>query len=278
MILSISQKYWLTRYLIVLGGFWLFLEPIGLFYNNLQNLGWYGFIGLNILSLITTIYFFRPNKDISIILPESNTKINIQVSNILEQQGSIIVGTNDTFDTELGDIISPNSLQGQLLSITYQSNQTALDNDLDNSLSTISNELDSTKIFGKPNRYPIGTVAFIERNNNRYFLTAFNKILSTEKRVTTDISKFHTSLANCWKEIRNKGQHKDVHIPIIGTKFARTGLEHNIVIQLIIMSFIIANKQENISPSLTVHIHETDIDNIDFIALNYWIDSLVIKS
>jgi hypothetical protein len=88
-------------------------------------------------------------------------------------------------------------LQGQLLLTTYQSNQITLDNDLNNCLSIISNELDLTKIFGKPNRYLIGTVAFIERNNNRYLLTAFNKILSTEKRVTTDISKFHTLLANC---------------------------------------------------------------------------------
>ena len=277
MILSISQKYWLTRYLIVLGGFWLFFEPIGLFYSKVGELGWFGFFGLNFISLLATIYFFRPNKNISIILPASNTKINIQVSNILEQQGSIVIGTNDTFDTELGDIISPNSLQGQLLSTTYQSNQVALDNDLNTTLSAIGNEEDETKEFGKKHRYPIGTVACIERNNNRYFLTAFDKMLPTEKRVTTDISKMHTSLANCWKEIRNKGQHKDVHIPVIGTRFARAGLENNMVIQLIIMSFIIANKQENVSPSLTVHIYKSDEDNINFIALNHWMDSLVRK-
>ena len=278
MILSINQKYWLTRYLIVLGGYWLLFEPIGLFNDKVQDFGWFGFFGLNIISLITTLIFFRPNKNISITLPESDTKINIKVSNILEQEGSIIIGTNDTFDTELGDIIHPNSLQGQLLSVIYRSNQTALDNNLNTSLENISSELDSSKEFGKLYRYPIGTIACIEKNNNRYFLTAFNKMLSNETRVTTDISTFHTSLANCWKEIRNKGQHENVHIPVIGTKFARSGLENHIVIQLIIMSFIIANKQENVSPSLTVHIHKSDVNDINFIALNNWLDTLIRKS
>lgn len=270
-------KYWISRYLIVFGGCWLIFEPAGLFFKELQGIGWYGFFGINILALILTAVIFHRKKTVSIALPESNTRISIAVSDILDQEGSIVIGTSDTFDTELGEIISSSSLQGQLLTNIYQSDKAALDLDINNALKEITAKVDTTKIYGKQERYPIGTVANIQRNNNRYFLLAFNKMLPDMKRVSTDIGDLWFTLSNCWNSIRENGHHKDIHVPIIGSRFARTGLSCNIIIQLIIMSFVISIRQEGIAPSLTVHVHKTDVDKIDFIALKGWLNCLIGK-
>ena len=275
---STGLKYWFSRYLLVFGGCWLFFEPAGLFFVKLQGLGWYGFFGINVLSLVLTAWVFHPKKSISIVLPESNTRISIAISDILEQKGSIVIGTSDTFDTELGEIINANSLQGQLLTKVYQSDKNTLDLDINNALKDVIAVVDSTKSYGKKERYPIGTVASVQRNNNRYFLLAFNKMLSNKKQVTTDIGEFWASLSQCWDSIRGNGHHGDVHVPIIGTKFARTGLPQNIVVQLIIMSFMISTRREEVAPSLTVHVHKKDIDNIDFVALKGWLDCLAGKT
>jgi len=267
-------KYWIGRYLFVFGGCWLIFEPAGLFFKELQGIGWYGFFGINILALILTAVIFYPKKSFSIALPESNTRISIAVSDILDQKGSIVIGTSDTFDTELGEIIDPNSLQGQLLTKIYQSDKAALDQDITDALKEMTAEVDTTKIYGKQERYPIGTVATVQRNNNRYFLIAFNKMLPDKKRVSTEIRDLWFALSSCWNTIRENGHHKDVHVPIIGSNFARTGLSCNIIIQLIIMSFVICIRQEGIAPSLTVHVHKTDVGKIDFIAMKGWLDGI----
>lgn len=272
------SKYWVSRYLLVFGGCWLLFEPAGLFFEKLQGLGWCGFFGINVLALVLTAWIFHPKKSLSIVLSESNTRISITVSDILEQKGSIVIGTSDTFDTELGEIINANSLQGQLLTKVYQSDKYALDLDISNALKDVAAVTDSTKTYGKKERYPIGTVASVQRNNNRYFLLAFNKMLPDKKRVSTDIGELWASLSQCWNSIRENGHHGDVHVPIIGFKFARTGLSCNIIVQLIIMSFVISIRREGIAPSLTVHVHKTDIDNIDFVTLKGWLDCLAGKT
>jgi len=271
---SQTQTYWISKFFIVFGCLWLFFEPLALFFDELQGLRWGGYLLIVCLAAIATYLFFRPKKSFSVILPESNTKVSIAVSDLLEQPGSIVVGTSDTFDTELGEIINKNSLMGQFLFNVYQSDKSVLDAEISNALKDNHFETDSTKSFGKQNRYPIGTVACLQKNNSNYFLLAFNKMLSNEKRVTTDIGVFWEALSKCWDTVREKGHQESVHVPALGTKYARTGFPINVVIQLIIMSFVIANKQEEVSQSFTVHIHKSDANKVNFVSLKNWLDFL----
>jgi len=267
-------KYWSSRFLLVFGGCWLLFEPAALCFEKLQGLGWWGFIGINVLSIAATLLVFWPKRAFSVSLPDSSTRIAISVSDILEQKGSIVVGTSDTFDTEIGEIIHPNSLQGQFLTRVYQSDRESLDLDISKSLADVKATPDPTKTYGKSDRYPIGTVACVQRNSNRFFLLAFNKMLADKKRIQTNIQDIWTCLSGCWNVIRENGHHNDIHIPVLATKFGRSGLSFNLVIQMIIVSFVIALREEGIAPSLTVHIHKGDAKQVDFVALRGWFDCL----
>jgi len=272
-----KAKYWFSRFLLVFGAYWLLFEPVALCFEKLQGLGWWGFISINILSLVTTPLIFWPKKAFSVSLPDSSTRIAISISDILEQKGSIVIGTSDTFDTELGEIISPNSLQGQFLTRVYQSDRETLDRDISDALENVEATSDQTKTYGKTDRYPIGTVACVQRNSSRFFLLAFNKMLADKKRVQTDIRNLWMCLYQCWNVIREKGHHNDIHIPVLATKFGRSGLSFNLIIQLIITSFVIALREEGIAPSLTVHLNKDDAKEVDFIALWGWLDCLAGK-
>jgi hypothetical protein len=270
-------KYWSSKYLLVFGVFWLLFEPASLCFEKLPDLGWWGFLGFNVLSLVVTALIFCPKKDFSVSLPDSSTKIVISVSDILKQEGSIVIGTSDTFDTELGEIISPNSLQGQFLTRVYQSDRNALDRDISESLKDVKAISDPAKTYGKTDRYPIGTVTCVRRNSNRFFLVAFNRMLADKKRVQTNIHDLWFCLCQCWDVIRENGHYNDIHIPVLSSKFGRSGLSFNVIIQLIITSLIIALRDEGIAPSLTVHVHKTDANKVDFVALRGWFDCLVGK-
>lgn len=270
-------KYWLSRFLFVFGACWLLFEPAALCFTQLQGLGWCGFIGINVLSLVATLIIFWPKKTFSVSLHDSSTRIGISVSDILDQKGSIIIGASDTFDTELGEIVSPKSLQGQLLTKVYDSDRNLLDSDITKALQNISATPDPTKAYGKTDRYPIGTVACIQRNSNRFFLLAFNKMLSDKKRVQTDIQQLWMCLGHCWSSIRENGHNNDIHVPVLATKFGRSGLSFNLVIQLIITSFVFALRKEGIAPSLTLHIYKGDSKEVDFVALKGWLDCLAGK-
>ena len=65
------------------------------------------------------------------------TKIKIIKGDLLEQEGHLVVGICDTFDTELPNIISRSSLLGQTIQNIFGGDVKALDEQLSQTLSAI---------------------------------------------------------------------------------------------------------------------------------------------
>ena len=266
-------KYWLSRYLVVLGGVSLVVEVTALFVDSVGRLGVPGLVAVQVVTLIVTLVVFWPRRRVSVVLGGSHTKISVVVSDILDATGSIVVGSCDTFDTELGEVIRPESLLGQVLVRAFNGDQAAFDAAISESICGVTGHVDAAKTFGKSMRYPIGTIAVVPQGNQRFFLVAFCKML-VQKRVETDVYELWESLRACWTAVRDGGQHSELHVPVLGTKYGRTGLPWNLAIQMIVMSFLLSLPEGQTAPSLTVHINPSDVDKVDFISLATWVKSL----
>lgn len=269
-----KMRYWTGRFLIVFGFIWLFTEPAGLFFKHIPEFGWAGYLCILILSAVVTAVVFWPKRRASAHFPESNTTIEVLNSDILDQKGSVIIAVSDTFDTEIGDIISKDSLIGQLLLVQYNGDSTRADADIEKALEGKKGREDSSKNFGKLYRFPIGTVAPILCGDTTYFLLALNKMMSKEKRVETDLKKIGSALDFVWESVRSNGNHQPIHIPLVGTRFGRSGLTPMFVSQLIVSSYLVASRTEQVGPSLSIHVHSSSATTFDFDSTQKWLDSL----
>jgi hypothetical protein len=260
------------RFLEVFGVCWLLFEPLALWRPEDLRWGLRGYLGLTGLSFLAAILWAWPKNSITRKLPVSDTKIVIAVGDLLEQKGNIIIGCTDVFDTEIGDVISASSIQGQFQTKLFP-NQQKLDQAINEALADVVSKLDEAKSKGKNKRYPIGTVALIESKGNRYFLLAYSN-MRNDMRVESDICKLSTSLNECWEAIRVHGQHEPIHIAIVGSALARIGLSRALLLQFLVLSFLDAEKKESLTCELNVHIHESDVEHIDFVDLETWLSGL----
>lgn len=260
------------RFLEIFGGCWLLLEPMALWRPEDLRWGLRGYLWLAAVSFVLAVLWAWPKNLITRKLPVSDTKIVIEVGDLLEQQGNIIIGSNDVFDTELGDVISPSSIQGQFQTRLFP-NQERLDQAISQALAGITPKVDEQKERGKQGRYPIGTVAMIEVKGNRYFLVAYTR-MRNDLRVESDICKLSASLNECWEAIRVRGQHEPIHMGIVGSSLARIGLSRALLLQFIVLSFLDAERKESLTKQLSIYIHEKDAECIDFVDLEDWLSGL----
>ena len=185
----------------------------------------------------------------------------------------MVIGTNDVFDTQLEDeVISPRSAQGQLLIDVFGGDRDELDRSIDASLVGQEGIEDFAKAFGKTTRYRIGTVAVIRHARARYFLPAVAR-MSTDRppNVSSSIEDLQVALAKASDLVRDAGQREPVSLPIIGANFARIKLSKTLLIQSLILSFIAAERSGEISPKLTIFVHEGDIEAVDMAVLDDWL-------
>lgn len=265
---SIKLKSLGRAFVGIFGFLWLFIEPLGLFKPDWFDWGAPGYAVLVLLSLIMAVVFNFPRKSISGSLSSPNSTIEIKVGDLFDESGHLVIGTNDVFDTELGDIIKSSSVQGQFLTRIYGGDQERLDAEIAEVLKRrgLNGIIDADKIKGKTTRYPLGTTLTLSSATQKYFLIAYG-YLQNDLRVKSSADVLWTSLSELWEQVRLYGHGTQVAIPIVGSGLARVKLSHTVLIQLIILSFIAASKNEYVAEKLTVMVYPQDLKRVDFYKL-----------
>ena len=255
-------------FLMIFGGGWLLLEPAGLFFPNKLELGWRGYVYLVLFSLLGTIVTRWPRPVIATKLSSPDSLIELKIGDLFAEPANLVIGTNDVFDTELGDVIKPLSVQGQFLTRVYQNDRAKLDADIETALGVLQcpKTEDLDKKIGKRIRYPVGTTIALGSVEQRYFLAAYGR-MGNDLKCESDADALWLALSNLWEEVRLKGQSMPIAMPIVGSDLARTNLPRMTLIRLILLSFVVASKNGYVSEKLTVVIHPKDLSTLNYYSL-----------
>lgn len=263
-----TLKKLVSSFLQAVGTLAILLGILDIFFPTDFALGFQGLFSIGILSLIWGIVKIFPRFKISRYLPEPDTTVIIKVGDLFEENANLVIGMNDVFDTEKGDIIKQNSVQGQFLEKVYGSNRSRLDTDLSNALASSTSVRDSQKTQGKNMRYPIGTVATLSIGTKKYFCSAYS-FMANDLKAQSDIPTLTTSLEALWEQIRIKGQRERVSMAVLGSDLARIGeATHSNLIKLIVSSFILASRKKKITQELTIIIYPKNLEKVNMVDLD----------
>jgi len=245
------------------------------FPDQFPDWGWLGFWIPIFLSFLLSIILWFPKLEYSGKLVAPDTTIKIKVGNLFEQQEHLVIGTNDVFDTQTGEIIKAESIQGQFLTKIYGGDTSKLDQEILAELTPHQHKevIDSSKTHGKNSRYPIGTTITLGNINRRYYLTAYSS-MGADLVCTGNTDSIIKSLDCLWDEIRRRGQGYPISMPIVGSDLARTNLSRMTLIKIIAGSFILASKQRFITRQLTILIHPRDIDDVNLYEIGDFLKSV----
>lgn len=241
---------------------------LDILFPNIFGLKYPGLGVFTVLSLIWAVINILPQFQISRRLPVPDTIIKIKVGDLFKEDGDLIIGMSDTFDTERGYIIKPKSIQGQFLTAVYNDDAPRLNTDLTTALKGISGIRDIQKSKGKKIRYPIGTVATLIVGIKKYYCSAYS-FMGNDLKAQSDIKKLSASLDMLWEEIRLKGQRGKIAMAVLGSDLARIGTaSHSNLIKLIVSSFLLASRESPISEQLTIIIYPSNLEKVNMLELN----------
>ncbi|MFJ8539199.1 macro domain-containing protein [Streptomyces sp. NPDC093591] len=189
--------------------------------------------------------------------------IEVKVGDLFDEPAHLVIGFNDVFDTDSSDgvVISPRSVQGQFQNRIYDDDLDRLNGDLEAALSGVPvSRMESRrdKLRGKLSRYPIGTVAALGSPDRRYFCLAYGRMRNdlTVRSSTDDLWK---SLESLWRSLDTLGQREPVAMPVIGSEMARVNhLDREVLLRMILVSYVAYSRQSLVSKKLTILIHPQD--------------------
>ena len=270
-----SISYWKRNYraffnaaFSCLGAIWLVIRIVEEYWPAIQGyLPWWIFL---LLPAAWTIWICRPISYVRKRVEGRDVEIEIRIGDIFNVNGSLVISTNSTFDTDMSNgLISENSLQGKFTK-KYYDKEEYLDEDLKRELQTLEfKHLCDGRKKGNRKRYPIGTVAKLTAKNTTVYMVA---VAHMNKHGTAEgtMSDIMDCLGKLWYFIGQRGEMEPIVVPVFGTGRTRIKERREYVIREIVESFIASCSEKKISEKLIVVVsrndyirHKIDLDELD---------------
>jgi hypothetical protein len=203
-----------------------------------------------------------------------NTLIRIIKGDIFSQEGHLVIGICDTFDTQPPNIIARDSLQAQALDRLFGGDIAELDSRIDSALSGYS-PIETVQKPGKQRRYELGTIAVLTESGRKLFFVAYTYMNEhNQARGTADGT--WKSLLNLWTQVSKHGNGGIVSISVIGGGQARIAqiLPAQDSIRFIALSFMLASRSEKVCDELRIVVRPTEYNRLDRLELQSFLSSL----
>lgn len=263
----LSKTLW-KRYLVLVSGISVFASLFFVAVNVPDNnkLWVLGGIAASLIVSYVALWVIA-NKTTSRKLNINGSPLEIKIGDIFEEGELRIINFNEYFDTIADDsLISKASLNGKYIE-HHVTDITALDKAIaeDDHLKEMEVGENTTRKTGKKTHYKLGSIHV----ENDYLLVAFSKF-DKDNKAYLFMRDYINCLMTFWEEVDRVYASKSVAMPLMGagiTRFKDAGVSEQELLELLIWSFKVSRVKFRHPAKVTVIIHESMKDKINFYEL-----------
>lgn len=158
---------------------------------------------------------------VSLLVPTTDTTITITYGDLFDQSEDLIVAVNEFFDSQLGQIVSPNSVHGALIKRHFNSDAARFRAAVDAILANVSG-VTTARSFEPRTKYPIGTTVTLPLGRQEGYLFVLSETDLATAKASSSIPYLWSALRSVLTTIHTYGNGRPIALPLIGN--GRTGL------------------------------------------------------
>lgn len=196
---------------------------------------------------------------------KTDIRIILERGDLLKQEGLKVIHTVDTFDTELGRIIGPQTLHGAFLQLCAEKNIN-VDEQIDHTLEKYKPVRSNKNLPGRKDQYALGTICPVDIQGQPFCCVAFTHL---QPDGTIEISKeeYIKTLKRMWLHLANPLVKQDeVNVAVIGNRFVDLPAEFSTEqkIDIMIQTFFAVAREKSCCRTLRICVHPTNAVDVDF--------------
>lgn len=246
----------LSRSLGSMGALWLVSEIVAFTKIAEIDSPWLLWLIVS-LSAVCGLWPKRRRKQIKVQVSRSVQHVTVDYSDLLDSSGNVAIGTNTAFDSAEGAEIDEKSVQSQFTRKVFPNDKARFEDALERKLGGIRSSSRKSKKYGHKRRFPNGTTVKFSESGTNYFLFAYAHMDDDTPTSKSSPRQIADALFSLWDDVRDRGNMKVIHIPLIGTAFARSGLTARSSFALIAESFVAENSRNPVCRGLHIHLRKS---------------------
>ncbi len=259
-----------TAFLSVLGSVWLVTEVLTRVSKDanqwLDNHGTAYLVFAIASASIGFLIAAYEARAVAFTIPNTDTTLTLKFSSIFDEAADWIIGVNEFFDSTLGNIVSANSLHGQIIAKLYNGNEANFRRDVDAALAGLQSQ-PVQRAEGQTARYPLGTTAVIARGPHKIFLVAISKTDLATHRSSSTVPILWDALSDAFKEVDSRGNGDPLAMPLIGNGRASLNIPPQHLLRIITLKLTELGKQYDLPRQITINLSDDCFEHLDLVEI-----------
>ncbi len=188
----------------------------------------------------------------------------IEVADLFDFTGSLIVGVTEYFDTRHGPAVERGSTHGILITRLYDNDFDRFQRHVDAALAQTGIEPIGHRPSDGRAQYPIGTVAVLDREGGgKLYLVALAHSDPTTFQAYSDLPALVTALCRVWASVEAHNSQRPVALPLLGAGLARIATEA-VALELAIATLKECSRRAPLSTSVHIRMLKAGRQQVDF--------------
>jgi hypothetical protein len=208
------------------------------------------------------IFYTYETRSVSFALPTTDTRINIRYGDLFKQPTDWLIGVGEFFDSELGQIVSRNSLHGKLINNIFNGDSGRFRTLVDDALA----EAECTKT-DRPIRpklkYKIGTTAVLANGSHKVFLVAMSRTHLETVKASSDVPTLWEALTGAFASVRNFGNGAPLSLPLIGNGQSSVNIAPQHLLRLITLALVDYGRKVGLPKQVNIIVPEECFEMLD---------------
>jgi hypothetical protein len=257
----------ITQALSMAGAIWLITEITNIVFPSAEH--WikdHGNSYIIFVLVAATVWFVRhiyEVRSVNFNLPTTNTKIEIRYGDLFEQSTDWLIGVGEFFDSNVGQVVSKNSLHGKLINNVYNGDGDRFRNLVDIALTRANSIEVPQRPISPKSRYEIGTTAVLANGPHKVFLVAMSRTDLDTYKASSDVPTLWLALKGALESIHNHGNGAPISMPLIGNGQSSVNIKPQHLLRLIVLAIVDYGRKVGLPNQVSIIVPEDCFKMLD---------------
>src|SRR5665213_2416759 len=201
-------------------------------------------------------------RSVSFNLPTTNTKIEIRYGDLFKAQSDWLIGVGEFFDSEVGQVVSKNSLHGKLINNVYNGDANLFRSLVDKALVGVKGR-STQRLISPKFKYDIGTTAVIANGSHKVFLVAMSRTHPDTHKASSDVPTLWIALRGALESIHNHGNGVPISLPLIGNGQSSVNIDPQHLLRLIVLALVDYGRKVGLPNQVSIIVPEDCFKMLD---------------
>ena len=207
------------------------------------------------------VHVYEP-RSVTFQVPTTSSWITIKFGDIFDEASDWLIGVNEFFDSQLGQVIAKTSVHGQFITNVFGGDEGQFRSAVTVALTGVPCSA-TLRPMQPSEAYPIGTTAVVPNGAHRAFLVAMSQTDLQNYKASSTVPMLWEAMKGALQAVQNHGNGQPLAMPLIGNGRSSVNIEPQHLLRLITLALVDFGRKVGLPNQVTIVVHDACFKQLD---------------